>query len=61
MSRPSRYVCPKCRAPGVVDPGFTLFDDRYATGKCSGIHEGKQVLVREDVEPTEKTKKPRPS
>jgi len=56
-----RYVCAQCGAPGAVDPGFTQMDARYATGRCTGVHEGKQFLVREDVNNTQKrkTKKPR--
>jgi len=42
-----------------VDPGFTQMDSRYATGKCSGDHKGKQYLVRDDVVNTEKPKKKR--
>lgn len=55
----SRYVCAQCGAPGVLDPGFTQMDSRYATGKCSGDHKGKQYLVRDDVVNTEKPKKKR--
>ena len=53
----SRYVCAQCGAPGVLDPGFTQMDSRYATGKCSGVHLGKQYLVREDVINTPKKKR----
>lgn len=44
-----QYVCTQCGMPGVVDPGFTLVDARYATGRCTGIHVGPQYLVRADV------------
>ena len=54
-----RYVCAQCGAPGVLDPGFTQMDSRYATGKCRGVHVGKQYLVRDDVVNTEKPKKKR--
>jgi hypothetical protein len=54
-----QYVCAKCGAPGVVDPGFTKMDARYATGRCTGEHEGKQYLVLESFNPTVKTKQHR--
>jgi len=54
-----RYVCSQCGAPGVLDHGFTQMDGRYATGRCTGVHEGKQFLVRENVMNTPKRRKKR--
>lgn len=55
----THYVCAQCGRPGVVDPGFTLIDSRYATGRCTGDHKGPQHLVREGVvhEPKKRRKK----
>lgn len=52
MAEP-RYICLKCGKPGVVDPEYTKMDGRYATGKCTGEHVGKQYLVREGTKVTE--------
>jgi hypothetical protein len=49
VTRRTAYLCPLCLKPGAVDPGFTQIDDRYATGTCTGEHEGKRPLIREDV------------
>jgi hypothetical protein len=51
------YVCAQCGSPGVVDPGYTLVDPRYATGRCSGDHRGQQYLVSQDVGITPKKSK----
>jgi hypothetical protein len=52
-----KYVCAQCGGPGVVDPGYTLIDPRYATGLCAGEHEGKQHLVRQNTDFTPKKKR----
>jgi len=54
-----RYVCPQCGKPGVPDPGMGLMDARYATGRCTGDHLGRQTLVRADVMFTEKKRRKR--
>jgi hypothetical protein len=58
---PDRFVCAQCGAPGVVEPGFTQIDARYAKGRCTGTHEGIQYLVREGVDITDRKKKARPT
>lgn len=57
LVRTQHYVCAQCGRPGSVDPGYTLIDPRYATGKCSGDHTGPQHLIREDVMATPKKKR----
>jgi hypothetical protein len=57
--RQATYLCPQCGKPGVVDPGFTLIDPRYAIGKCSGDHVGKQYLIRDGVNHTPKKRRKR--
>ena len=52
------YLCSRCGKPGVPDVK-TMLDSRYTTGQCTGDHIERQVLVREDVFPTERQKKKR--
>jgi hypothetical protein len=57
LRQTTHYVCVQCGRPGVVDPGYTLIDPRYALGLCTGDHVGKQSLIREDVMHTPKRKR----
>lgn len=54
LKRTYTYVCAQCGRPGIVDPGYTLMDPRYATGRCTGDHKGPQHLVQEGVASTPK-------
>jgi hypothetical protein len=59
LRQTTHYVCVQCGKPGVVDTGYTLIDPRYALGRCTGDHVGKQQLIREDVNATPKRKRKR--
>jgi DNA-directed RNA polymerase subunit RPC12/RpoP len=54
------YVCAQCGKPGIPDPGFTQFDPRYTTGRCSGDHKGPQHLVRDGTTHTPKKRRKKP-
>ena len=51
-----RYVCQRCGKPGIPDE-VTVFDPRFTTGRCTGDHVEKQVLILESFNPTEKKSK----
>lgn len=54
----ARYLCAQCGKPGIREEAFTQIDERYAFGACSGAHEGRQLLVREDQPlPTKRKRK----
>lgn len=53
----TKYVCAQCGAPGIVDEGYTLIDERYATGRCAAGHIGHQYLIAEGFFPTGKKKR----